>query len=477
MTQRPRHVVVIGNGMVGARFAEEVARRDPLGERIRVTVVGAEPEPAYNRVLLPKLLSGALDPSDILLPAADGPAVAVRTGVAATAFDPADRHVTLDDGATLHYDELVLATGSRAALPPVDGLTAAGGGPAPGVSTLRDLADCRRVLDHVRPGAPVAVLGGGLLGLEAARALDARGARVTVVEPAPRLMPRQLDDAAGEILAAALRRFGVGAITGRTAARWEPGQGLWLDDGRVVIASGVVVAAGVRPATELAVAAGLAVDRGVVVDDTLATSAPGVYAIGDCAQHPDGGAGLVQPGWDQARVLADLLTGAGPHARYRGGTVVTRLKADGVELTSLGEVNADAETLTLSDPHGRRYAKLSVRSERVVGAILLGFPDAAATITQLYDLAAPVPTDRIALLLGRALPEPAAGAATAGPALVCRCNGVTREQLSDAWRNGARTREALAKSTRATTGCGGCVRDVNALLAAWDDTAPVSVAG
>ncbi|RCV53446.1 FAD-dependent oxidoreductase [Marinitenerispora sediminis] len=477
MTQRPRHVVVIGNGMVGARFAEEAARRDPAGERVRVTVVGAEAEPAYNRVLLPRLLAGDLAGPDLLFPAVEGPAVTVRTGVAATAFDPARRRVDLDDGDTLHYDELVLATGSRAALPPVDGLTA-DGGPAPGASTLRDLADCRRVLGHARPGAPVAVLGGGLLGLETARALAARGARVTVVEPAPRLMPRQLDAAAAAILAVELRALGVDALTGRTAARWEPGHGLLLDDGRLVAADSVVVAAGVRAATELACAAGLAVDRGILVDDALATSAPRVHAIGDCAQHPDGGAGLVQPGWEQAAVLADLLTGSAPHARYRGGAVVTRLKAEGVELTSLGEVDAEAETLTLSDPHGRRYAKLSVRSDRVVGAILLGFPDAAATITQLFDLGAPVPADRLALLLGRALPEPAAGDPQgAAPALVCRCNGVTRDQLSDAWRCGARTREALAEATRATTGCGGCVRDVNALLAAWDDTAPVTVPG
>ncbi|GAA3741087.1 assimilatory nitrate reductase electron transfer subunit [Spinactinospora alkalitolerans] len=473
MTQQPRHVAVIGHGMVGARFVEEVARRDPDGRRVRLTVVGAEAERPYNRILLPEVVTGRLDLDDLALPEADSAAVTVRRGVAATAVDPAARRVALDDGTGLDYDELVLATGARAAFPPVAGLSEDDGAPAPGVTALRGVEDCRRLMSLVRPGAPAVVLGGGVLGLEAARALSEGGVRVSVVESSPWLMRRQIDQAAASILSERLTAIGIAVHSWRVAARWLPGTGLELDDGRVLAGDALIVTAGVRARTELAAGAGLAVEHGVVVDDALTTADPRIHAIGDCAQHARGGAGLVQPGWEQAAVLADLLTGTAPGARYRGVRPVTRLKAEGIELASLGDADADgtAETVTVSDPHGGRYAKLSVRGDRVVGAILLGFPDSAATIAQLYDQDAPVPSDRLALLLGAARPEPRI-ADQAGPALVCRCNGVSREQLEEAWLDGARTRQTLAEQTRATTGCGGCVRDVNALLAGWNNERP-----
>ncbi|PRX96255.1 FAD-dependent oxidoreductase [Allonocardiopsis opalescens] len=469
----PRRVVVLGHGMVGARFAEEVRSRDPDGRRVHLTVVGADADGAYNRVLLPEVVAGRLLPEELALPEPAGPGTAVRTGVAATAIDREARRVALDDGSELDYDELVLATGARAGFPPVDGL---GGpdAPAPGVTALRDLADCRRLTAMTAPGTPVVVLGGGVLGLEAARALNGRGARVSVVEAAPWLMRRQLDKAAAGILAERFTALGIAVHPWRVAARWRPGTGLELDDGRMLAADALVVAAGVRARDELAAAAGIAVDQGVVVDDRLTSSDPRVHALGDCARHPGGGAGLVQPGWEQAAVLADLVTGADPAARYRGAHPVTRLKAEGIELTSLGEVETDdsapgadaAQTVTVSDPHGGRYGRLTITGGRVTGAILLGFPDSAAAITQLYDDGAPVPDDRLGLLLGRAAPEPASAGPADADALVCRCNGVRSSRIESAWLDGARTREDIARTTRATTGCGGCTRDVNAFLAA-----------
>ncbi|WP_345556120.1 FAD-dependent oxidoreductase [Streptomonospora halophila] len=473
-----RRIVVIGNGMVGARFAEEVARRDPAGERVGVTVVGAEDEAAYNRVLLPGVLAGRYAPDDIRLPApAESAAVAVRTGTAATAIDPARRRVTLDDGTGLDYDELVLATGARAAFPPIPGLAAADGAPEPGVTALRDLADCRRLSALARPGGPVVVLGGGVLGLEAARALAERGMRVSLVESSPWIMRRQIDRPAAQILAEQYSRLGVAVHSWRVAARWLPGTGLELDDGRVLPGDALVVTAGVKANTEIAAGAGIDVEHGIVVDDTLATADPRVHAVGDCAQHPGGGAGLVQPGWEQAAVLADRLTGTRPEARYTGARPVTRLKAEGIELTSMGEAEADdtAETVTIADAHGGRYAKLSVRQERIVGAVLLGFADPASAIARMYDDGAPVPADRLALLTGR--PAPETGETGAGPAtdpLVCRCNAVTRGGLETAWLDGARTRPDIAAATRATTGCGGCTRDVDALLAGWNGASPVA---
>lgn len=462
---------MIGHGMVGARFAEEVRRRDPGGERVTLSVLGAEPRPAYNRVLLSTVLAGGLRPDMVALPAVDD--VELHLGVAATGIDRAARVVHADDGSTHPYDELVLATGCRAWLPPIEGL-GHGGVPAPGVSRFRDLDDCARILTGVAPGARVAVVGGGLLGVEAARGLAGRGVAVTLVHPRTHLMERQLDAGAGDVLAGALRGLGVDVRCGAGAEAWDPGTGLDCDDGARIAADTVVVAAGVRANTGLAVDAGLAADHGILIDDRLATDDGRVHAIGDCAQHPDAAAGLVQSGWEQAAVLADLLTGTDPAARYRGTRPVTRLKAAGIDLAAVGEIDEGDEQLRVSDPRRGCYGVLSLRADRVVGAVLMGLPDAAATITGLYDSGAPAPADRLALLLGRALPGGAAGAPDPvrlpGTAVVCRCNTVTKNALVTAWRAGARDVEALSRRTRATTGCGSC-RDVVCGIRDWLNSA------
>jgi assimilatory nitrate reductase electron transfer subunit len=312
-----------------------------------------------------------------------------------------------------------------------------------------------------RPGSEVAVLGGGLLGIEAARGLAGRGMRVTVLHPVGHLMERQLDPGAGAVLAGSLAGLGVDVRLGVSADSWHPGHGVLLDDGTTVPAQAVVVSAGVRPETGLAEAAGLKVDRGVLVDDRLCTSDPRVYAIGDCARHAAGGAGLVQPGWEQAAVLADVLSCADPWARYRGTPSITRLKARGVDLAALGDVHAqDGEVLSFADSARGRYAKLVLADDRVRGAILLGLPDAAATIVQLYDRGAPAPADRLALLFGRALPDEVVRAESPAQmpdkSIVCRCNTVTKKALTVAWRSGAQDVPALGRATRAGTGCGSC---------------------
>jgi assimilatory nitrate reductase electron transfer subunit len=219
----------------------------------------------------------------------------------------------------------------------------------------------------------------------------------------------------------------------------------------------------VRAETGLAEQAGVEVDRGILVDDALRTSDPRVHAIGDCAQHVGTVSGLVQPAWEQAAVLADRLTGVAPAARYAGTTVVTRLKARDVDLAALGDVHVpvdsvDDEVLCFQDPARGRYAKLVLRDDKVTGAIVLGAPDAAAAITQLFDRGLPAPTDRLALLLGRALPaeNEASPADLPAAAVVCRCNTVSKGQLVSAWRGGATTLSAIAEVTRASTGCGGC---------------------
>ncbi|MBK1788953.1 FAD-dependent oxidoreductase [Prauserella cavernicola] len=474
----PREVVVLGYGMAGARLADEIRRRDPGAERVRLTVIGDEPHHAYNRVLLSAVVAGSMRPDSVRLHDeqwARRHGIDLRLGVAALGIDRAARTVALDDGTSVGYDALVFATGSTPWLPPVEGLTGEHGELAEGAVTFRSLGDCERILDAARVGAPVAVLGGGLLGLEAARGLAGRGNLVTVVHPAEHVLERQLDAGAGRVLARALGEFGIDFRLGRTAAKYLPGDGLKLDDGSHVDADLVVVSAGVRAETALASAAGIAVDRGIVVDDALRTSDGRVHAIGDCAQHPGTVSGLVQPAWEQAGVLADLLTGSDPSARYRGTSVVTRLKARGIDLAALGETHVetgdpDAEVLCVDDPARGRYAKLVLRDDRVTGAIVLGLPDAAATITQLHDRGSPAPGDRLGLLLGRALPSAAPAAASPAdlPAAttVCRCNSVTKGQLVDAWRAGAASAEQLTTATRAGTGCGGCADTVRG-IADW----------
>ncbi|QWF76720.1 FAD-dependent oxidoreductase [Amycolatopsis sp. CA-230715] len=473
-----RNVVVLGYGMAGARLADEIRNRDPEGARVALTVIGEEAHPAYNRVLLSSVVAGTMRPETVLLQDegwADQRGVTLLNGRVATGIDRGRRQVSLSDGSTVDYDALVLATGSKPWLPPVEGLLGDDGAPAEGVVAFRTLDDCARILDSAKIGAPVAVLGGGLLGLEAARGLAGRGNLVTVVHPVGHLMERQLDPGAGRVLARTLREHGIDFRFGTSAATYVPGDGLKLDDGSHLPADLVVVSAGVRAQTALAADAGIAVDRGVLVDDALRTSDARVHAIGDCAQHPGTVSGLVQPAWDQASVLADLLTGTNAAARYRGTPVVTRLKARDVDLAAFGETQIDvadetAEVVCVDDTKRGRYAKLVVRDDRVAGAILLGCPDAAATVTGLYDRGVPLPEDRLALLLGRALPPGAAPAASPadlpGTAKVCQCNSVTKARLVEAFRAGATSVPELATATRATTGCGGCTDTVRG-IADW----------
>jgi assimilatory nitrate reductase electron transfer subunit len=390
--------------------------------------------------------------------------VDLRLGVRVESVDPLARKAWLSDGQVLSYDDLVIATGSVPRQLP--GLT---GG-------FRTLADARRLRDV---DGSVAVLGGGVLGVEVAVALAERGQPVTVVHPGEVLMDRQLDAAAGAVVGDVVGRLGVDVRLGQRADGWVAGQGLRLDDGEIVAADSLVVAAGVVADTSLASAAGAAVDSGVLVDDQLATSVPGIHAIGDCAQHAGAVSGFVQPGWEQAEVLADLLTGADLGARYVGTPAVTRLKARGVDLVSVGSLDGSLEELVFSDPRRGRYARVALDGDRVVGAVVLGLPDAGAAVTHHFVRGVPAPSDRLSLLLGRALPPESTS--HGGPsrlpaeAEICRCNRVTKRQLVHAWQAGSRSVGQLATATRATTGCGTCIDAVDGIcswLAATDTSAP-----
>jgi assimilatory nitrate reductase electron transfer subunit len=497
-------LVVIGHGMAGSRLVEDVRARDPR-HRIDITVLGAERHAAYNRILLSDVLAGRTHADDIALAAPGWPeeaGVDLRLGTAATAIDRATRTVRTEDGAELGYDTLVLATGSRPWLPPVAGLTvptdtadtdtadtASTGGDLldtgalrPGVTVFRTLGDCREILDAARTARRAVVLGGGLLGLEAARGLTGRGLDVTVLHHMGHLMERQLDPGAGAILRRTLNRLGVAVRTDTTVtgvlASGDRLDAVLLADGSWLETDLLVLACGVRPETDLARGAGLAVDRGVLVDDTLRTATDEhVYAIGECAQHDGQVYGLVAPAWDQARVAADRITGADPTASYTGSRVVTRLKAVGVDLAAMGETDIltdpdpddeTAEVLHFSDPARGTYKKVVLRDGKVTGAILLGQIDTVGTVTQLFDRDAPAPSDRLSLLFAdRGAPVPAqTPALMPDRTTVCQCNGVTKGAITACVLAGARTVADVAAATRATTGCGSC-RDTVAGITSW----------
>ncbi|MFC3501347.1 FAD-dependent oxidoreductase [Micromonospora krabiensis] len=468
MTER---VVIVGNGMAGARLASELLARG--GDR-KVTVLGAEPHRAYNRIMLSTLLAGKVDESDVELTEAAGQGVDLRTGATVTAIDRAGRRVRTDDGDQIDYDHLVLATGSRPVVPPLPGLDPAA--LPERVVPFRTLADCRRILTLAARARRALVLGGGLLGLEAARGLAARGLEVGVVHPVPHLMERQLDPTGAAMLAGTLAGLGVMthlAVPATGLAADADGVRLDLADGRSLTADLLVLSCGVRPDTALAAAAGLAVRRGVVVDDRLRTSDRRISAIGDCAEHDGTSTGLVTPAWAQARVVAQVLSGADPLARYRPRPVVTRLKAAGIDLAAMGDPapGGPGEELTFTDPARGTYARLRIHDERLTGAILLGDNPAVGTVIQLFDRGQPVPADRRSLLLGRALGT-GVPAAAASPALmpdaatVCQCNTVSKGALVSCWRSGARTVDAVVAATRAGTGCGSC-RDAVAGIVDW----------
>ncbi|MGW7361167.1 NAD(P)/FAD-dependent oxidoreductase [Streptomyces sp. NPDC054802] len=360
-------IVVIGGGTAGVRLARQ------LGADARVTVLGEETHAPYNRVLLAEVLAGRYGPEVIALPD-----VPVRRGVRATSVDRERRVVHCADGTAVGYDRLVLATGSNPVLPPLRGI---GPGLPDGVHPFRTLDDCAALSDAVRPGTRVVVVGGGLLGVSAARALAVRGAKVLLAQQGEHLMERQLDVSASGLLRAHLELLGVEVHTEcrvrglRTTPEGAVGA-VVLADGFALDAEIVVLACGVRPRVGLAVDAGLEVRRGVVVDDELRTSDPYIHAIGDCAEHDGVVQGLAGPALEQADVLASVLGGRG--GRYSGTRALTRLTlasaTSPLDLAAFGDPTPRPgdDVVQLADATRGAYRKVVVRGDRLVGGVLLG---------------------------------------------------------------------------------------------------------
>ena len=362
-------LVVIGNGMAAARLVEELAKR-ALG-RYAVAVIGEEPRLAYNRVLLSALLAREVGFAEIELKPAQwwrDRGVTLRYGMRASAVDPVERELTLWSGTRLSFSKLVFATGSQPVKLDVAGMD------LPGVFTFRDIDDVKAIAKTA--GKRVVVIGGGLLGLEAAHGLAKAGAQVTVLHLMGRLMERQLDAPAARMLKRAVEERGIAVRLNAEAARIVGDrrvEAIELRNGGTIAADAVVVAVGIRPNTELAWAAGLKVNRGIAVNDHLETNLQGVHAVGECAEHRGLCYGLVEPAYEQAQVLARRL--AGESRTYRGSVPAANLKVAGVHVFSAGDflaATAGAEEIVLSDPGFGVYKKLVIANGRLIGAVLFG---------------------------------------------------------------------------------------------------------
>jgi nitrite reductase (NADH) large subunit len=395
-----RRLVVVGNGMAAMRTVEELLAQAP--DLYDITVFGAEPRGNYNRILLSPLLAGEKEWSDLELHSLEWyeqQGIALHVGDPVVQIDRRRRRVMSANGVVAPYDRLLLATGSNPVRLDVPGSD------LEGITTFRSLDDVDAMLGAARPDARAVVIGGGLLGLEAAHGLRAQGMHVTVVHIHGRIMERQLDDAAAALLRGSLEARGLGfCLAARTASfEGEGGKvtGLVLEDGRRLPADLVVVAAGIRPRIDLARDCGLRCDRGILVDDTLQTFDPAIYAVGECVQHRGSTYGLVAPLWEQARVCAAHLAEHGG-TRYRGSLPAAQLKVTGIDLFSAGNVTAvdGEESLRLTDVARGIYKRLVIERGRVRGVVLYGDTSHAAWYADLIDSGRDVQELRDELLLG-----------------------------------------------------------------------------
>ena len=460
-------LVVIGNGMAGARLLEDVLACDPA--LFDVTVFGDEPYGNYNRILLSNVLNGTQDAKEIFLnPLAwyEENGIALHAGKRVDRIDRAAKTVHAGD-LSAPYDYLVFATGSKPFIPPIPGT------PLHGVFAFRTLDDCRNIAEYAKRCRTAVVIGGGLLGLEAAKGLMAHNVEVTVVEMAPWLMSVQLDEAGGKVLGQTIEKLGIRARTG-TVTKELLGHvnvtGVKFGDGSEIPADMVVISAGIRPNSELAKECGIVCEKAIVVDDQLRTSDPAVFGVGECVQHNGTIYGLVAPLWEQTKVLARVLTGADPAAAYTGSKIATKLKVMGVELASMGRINdlqPTDEVVQFSEPARDVYWKAIVRDGKVSAACLLGDLAPADDLMRLFHAGAPAPERKLELFFTAGSEKKEASLADLPDAhQICDCNGVCKGTIVDAIKKGKCTVPAVGKATRAGTGCGSCKKLVKGLIEA-----------
>lgn len=463
-------LVIIGNGMAPGRMLEHLFESAP--GRYAVTIFNAEPRVNYDRIMLSPVLSGEKSYEQIIIHG-DGwyvdHGVMLYKGHRIVAIDRAAKTVTSEHGEVAAYDRLVIATGSNPVIIPVPGHD------LPGVLTYRDLDDVQAMLLAAQSRDRAVVIGGGLLGLEAAAGLNERGMEVTVLHLMPTLMERQLDTAAGYLLQKELEGRGIRVIT-RADTRAIVGngrvEGVELADGTLIPASLVVMAVGIRPNAALAGEAGLAVNRGIVVDEGMATSDPAILALGECAEVDGRVYGLVAPLYEMARVAAARLAGDAT-ARFVHADTPTRLKVTGIDLYSLGDFadGADRQEIVLRDAAAGIYKRLVIRDDRIIGTVLYGDTADGAWFNELKKKQVDIAAMRDTLIFGQAyqggepLDPMAAVAALPDDAEICGCNGVCKGRITGTiTARGLRTLEDVRAHTKASASCGTCTGLVEQLM-------------
>jgi nitrite reductase (NADH) large subunit len=468
LAQGTQKLVVIGNGMAGARAVEEVLQRSRL--MFDVTMIGDEPYGNYNRILLSNVLNGSQDASEIFLNPLEWyeqNKIRLLAGTRATKIERGSREVVLDDGTRVPYDKLIIATGSKAFVPPIPGTY------LHGVFVFRTLEDCAEIAEWAKGTRQVAVIGGGLLGLEAAKGLMTHGASVHVVEMARHLMSVQLDSAGGAVLGDTVRKMGVVVHCGVTTKEILPTEdgkvrALKLADGTELPCEMVVISAGIRANHEIAGEAGLPTERGILVNDWMQTIDPDVYAVGECAQHEGKVYGLVAPIYEQCKALADHLAVADPHGTgaYRGSVVATKLKVMGVNVAGAGlrdEAEGD-EVVRYEDFASGVYKKLIIRNGRLAGVMLVGEIDSYSSLMARMQAKDPLPARRHELLFGPSGAHEISLADLPDDHPICDCNGISKGAVVNAIRHGCCTVAAVGARTRAGTGCGSCKKLVKGLI-------------
>ncbi|WP_426979824.1 nitrite reductase large subunit NirB [Pseudarthrobacter sp. O4] len=454
--------------MAGARAVEEILARGGA-EQFTITMFGDEPYGNYNRIMLSHVLSGEESDSGIFLnslPWYRENNITLHAGVRVERIDRFTKYVFANNGHVIPYDVLIIATGSRSFMPPMDGLYTPGGSLKPGVFTFRTIDDTRNMVQHARHDHHhrAVVIGGGLLGLEAARGLQSHGVGVDVVHSGAHLMNAQMGPDGGAILRRSVEALGIRVHTGsRTTAVLGADKvtGVRLRDQPDIECDMVVVAAGIRPNVDLAVLSGLPVERAIVVDDQLRVlDEDDIYAVGECVQHRGEVYGLVAPLWEQAVVLADHITGADTSAAYLGSRIATKLKVAGVEVASMGLHGPERDTdehIVFSEPSRGVFKSIVIRDNKMVGATLLGDSRKVAYLTQAFDRGLPLPEERISLMFDLGGPAEEQGVAELDDdAQVCNCNGVSKKSLVDTVKGGCNTVAGAMDATRAGKGCGSC---------------------
>jgi nitrite reductase (NADH) large subunit len=459
-------LVVIGNGMAGARTVEEILARGGH-EQFDITVFGEEPTGNYNRILLSNVLNGSASEQEIFLnPLEWYPEHGIRlhAGRPVSKILRQAKHVVTDDGKTEPYDKLIIATGSRPFVPPIANVRRADGSFLSGVFVFRTLEDCRQIANFARDRRRAAVIGGGLLGLEAARGLQNFGLTVAVIDLGRHLMQQQLDSQAGAMLKQAMERLGLQILLQKSTTHvlgTESVQELRFADETTLECEMLIISAGIKPNCDVALGSGLTIERALVVDDQMrSVDDRDIYVVGECAQHRGKVYGLVAPLWDQAKVIADHITGANASAAYHGSRIATKLKVMGVDVASMGAIEPEFpedEVVQFSEAKRGTYKKLIIRNGRLVGGMLLGDLGKAPYLMQAFDRHTPLPEERLQLLFDIGAPPPRVSLLEmSADTQICNCTGVTKREIVACVNRGKRSPKAVMDATRAGTGCGSC---------------------